>query len=82
MKLLPAPNLIFLLSLATATNRSRCQRRTLSATTKKPASLAGFRYLMISKFRLAALVPSRSPTLLIPPSLKLIIQTPSSLYPA
>jgi len=54
-------------------------RRTLSATTKKPAALAGFLYLILSNIRLAGAFLFRSlsfPLLLSP---RLIVQTPNSL---
>jgi hypothetical protein len=79
MKLQLLAMVVFLLFPTTAAYCSRRHCRTLSVSTKKPASVAGFLFLMISKFRRAALVPSRSPSLLFPRSLKLIIQTPSSL---
>ncbi len=83
MKLPLPPIVVFLLSPATAANNSRRHRRTLSATAKKPASVAGFRYLilsmMLSMTRLTALFLPAAPLSRSPRSLKLIIQTPSSL---
>ena len=51
---------------------------TLSATTKKPASQAGFRYLRLANSHLIALFPLASPLSRSPGSLQLTIQTPSS----
>ena len=65
------------LSLATANSSPRL-RRTLFATTKKPASLAGFRYLRLGNSHLTALFPLASPLSRSPRSLQLTIQTPSS----
>ncbi len=68
---------------ATAANCSRPHGRTLSATAKKPASVAGCLYPMLSK-----ILSKTSPTALFLPQArlslrprprKLIIQTPSSL---
>jgi hypothetical protein len=39
---------VFLLCRSTAAHSSRRQRRTLSATAKKPASMAGFLYLFLN----------------------------------
>ena len=53
---LPLPAMVlFLFSPASAANSSRRHRRTLSATAKKPASLAGFLFLKLNLSRLAAL---------------------------
>jgi hypothetical protein len=54
-------------------------RRLLSATTKKPASLAGFLYLILSIAHLNRSFPSRDPLSRSPGSLQLLFQTPSSL---
>ncbi len=52
---------------------------TLSATTKKPASLAGFRFLILSISPLLALFIPATPLFRSPRSPQLPIQTPSSL---
>ncbi len=64
---------------ATAASCSHRHRRTLSATAKKPASVAGFRFLMLSKTCLALLFLPAAPLSLSPPALNLTIQTPNSL---
>ena len=80
MKLPPlAIVVVVLLSPAIAAHCSRRQRCTLSATTKKPASLAGFLYLIRSNFRPIAAFLSRALTSPHPSAPKLTIQTPSSL---
>jgi hypothetical protein len=86
MKLPLPPIVVFLLSPATAANNSRRHHRTLSASTKKPASLAGFLYLRLSMTRLTALFLRASSRTLpaarasySPRSLHSTIQTPSSL---
>jgi len=83
MKLPSLPIVLFLFSPATAAHSSRRHRRTLSATAKKPASLAGFLYLrlskMLSKTPLAGSFPPAAPLSRSPRSLHLIIQTPNSL---
>lgn len=72
--------IVFLfLSPATAANSSRRQRRTLSATAKKPASMAGFLSLRLDFARLLAhSLPNRKASRLSR-FLQLITQTPSSL---
>ena len=79
MKLPPLAIVVLLLSPAIAAHCTRRHRRTLSATTKKPASLAGFLYLIRSNFRLIAAFLSRALTSPHPSAPKLTIQTPSSL---
>jgi hypothetical protein len=79
MKLRLPAMVIFLLSPVSAAICSRRHRRTLSATAKKPASVAGFLYLRLCITRLTTLFLSAAPLSLSPHSLKLIIQTPSSL---
>ena len=54
-------------------------RPTLSATTKKPASLAGFRFLILGISRLTPPFLHATRTSHTPRSLQLPIQTPSSL---
>jgi len=78
MKLPPLAIVVLLLSPAIAAHCSRRQRRTLSATTKKPASLAGFLFLRLSITRLTALflLPARASH--TPCSLQLFMQTPNS----
>jgi hypothetical protein len=63
---------------ATAANNSRRHRRTLSATAKKPASVAGFLYLTINIPRLTPLFLPPAPLSRSPRSLHFTIQTPSS----
>ncbi len=65
-------------SLQSLVNFARC-RPTLSAITKKPASLAGFLYLrlIMTSFTALFLLPPRASH--IPCSLQLFMQTPSSL---
>jgi hypothetical protein len=84
MKLRLLAIVVSLLSPATAANCSRRLRRTLSAncptlsaTTKKPASMAGFLYLRLSMTRLTALFLPAAPLSRTPRSLQLTIQTPS-----
>lgn len=48
MKLLLLAMVVFLLCRPTAAHSARRQRRTLSATAKKPASMAGFLYLFLN----------------------------------
>ncbi|CAN5567433.1 hypothetical protein BH20ACI3_BH20ACI3_43120 [soil metagenome] len=81
MKLRPLAIVLFLFSPVTAANCSRRHRRTLSATTKKPASMAGFLYLRLSLTRLTALLLPPAPLPPTPRSIQLTIQTPSSLQP-
>jgi len=80
MKLLPMSILIFL-SLQLLANFAR-RRRTLSAITTKPASLAGFSYLRLCLTRLTSLF--LLPTLLsaTPRPSQLSIQTPNCPNPA
>jgi len=79
MKLRLPAIVVFLLSPATAASCSRRHRRTLSATAKKPASVAGFLYLRLSMTRLTALFLPAARASHTPRSLQLTIQTPSSL---
>ncbi len=79
MKLYPLAIVVFLLSPATAASCSRRHCRTLSATAKKPASVAGFLYLRLSMTRLTALFLPAAPLSRTPRSLQLTIQTPSNL---
>jgi len=63
---------------ATAANNSRRHRRTLSATAKKPASVAGFLFLKLNfAFRSTLFLPLATPSHQSH-LLKLITQTPSS----
>ncbi len=70
---------VFLLSPTTAANCFRRHCRTLSASPKKPASLAGFLFLKLNLCRLPSLsLPLATPS--HPPHISsLITQTPSSL---
>ena len=72
--------IVFLfLSPATAANSSRRQRRTLSATAKKPASMAGFFSL---RFDSARIIAHSFPCRRVSRAsrfLNLITQTPNSL---
>jgi len=79
MKLQPLAIVVLLLSPAIAAHCSRRQRRTLSATTKKPASLAGFLYLRLSIAHLNGSFPSPNPLSPRLAPLQLLIQTPSNL---
>jgi len=81
MKLPPLTMVLFLF-LAPAAHSSHRQRRTLSATTKKPASLAGFRYLLLSLAHLNGSFLPRPSFSLASLQTQLFIQTPSSLNPA
>ena len=54
---LPLPSILFLFARTTGELLSR-HRRTLSATAKKPASLAGFLYLILRNTRLARPFPA------------------------
>jgi hypothetical protein len=76
---LPLAIVFLLLSPPTAANSSRRYRRTLSATAKKPASVAAFLSLRLD---FAHLLTHSLPDRLVSPTsplLKLITQTPSSL---
>jgi hypothetical protein len=79
MKLRPLTMIVSLLSLTRTANCSRCHRRTLSVTAKKPASVAGFLYLRPNSFPWQLLFfpwPDLHTSLNSP---KFITQTPSSL---
>jgi hypothetical protein len=78
MKLRQPAFLVVTIVPATAANNSRRHRRTLSATAKKPASVAGFLYLSLSMTRLATLLLPTARLSHSSRALKLIIQTPSS----
>jgi hypothetical protein len=86
MKLRLLAMVVLLFSPATAAHCARRHCRTLSAncptlsaTTKKPASLAGFLYLTLTLTRLTALFLPAARASHTPRSLLLIMQTPSSL---
>ena len=76
--LLPAILLLPFLSPATGEPSPRL-RPSLSATTKKPASLAGFLYLILTIAPLNGSFPSATLFPLASLSPQLLIQTPSSL---
>jgi hypothetical protein len=78
MNLLLPPFVVFLSAPTAAANSSRRHRRTLSASAKKPAALAGFLYLILSIAHHNGSFPSRNPLSRSPRSLHLLIQTPSS----
>ena len=81
MKPRPLAMVVFLFFSITAANSSRRHRRTLPATTKKPASVAGFlltQTLPDSHDRLYRSFSFPKPTLHSPPYLNLFTQTPSS----
>ena len=76
---LPLPAIVvFLLSPATGELLSPSPPHSV-CDHKKPASLAGFLYLIRSNFRLIAAFLSRAVTSPHPSAPKLTIQTPSSL---
>ena len=78
MKLQQLAIVVFLISPTSAANCSRPHCRTLSATAKKPASLAGFLFLKFNLTLPFALFPPLAPTSLQPHLLNLITQTPNS----
>ena len=67
------------LSLVSAANYSRRLCRTLSATTKKPAPMAGLFYLILSTTRLTLFSLPQAALSRTPRSLPSTIQTPNSL---
>jgi len=79
MKLRLLMMVVFLLFLVTAANCSPRHCRTLSATTKKPASLAGFLYLGLTFSRRTALFLPATSLSCRRRSFQSTIQTPSSL---
>jgi hypothetical protein len=79
MKLRLPAFVVVTIAPATAVNSFRRHRRTLSATTKKPASVAGFLYLTLNIPRLTALFLPPTHLSRTPRSLHFTIQTPSSL---
>ena len=78
MKLQPLAIVVFLMSPTSAANCSPRHCRTLPATAKKPASLAGFLFLKLNLTLRFALFLSLAPTSLQPHLLNLITQTPNS----
>lgn len=78
---LTRPAFVVVTIVPTAANNSRRHRRTLSATAKKPASVAGFLYLRLSITRLSAPFLPATRLSLRPRARNLIIQTPSNHYP-
>jgi hypothetical protein len=78
MKLQLLAMVVFLLCQPTAAYSARRQRRTLSTTAKKPASLAGFLYLLLSMTSADRSFSSQNLTTPSPRSLQLLIQTPTS----
>jgi hypothetical protein len=81
MKLQPLAMVVSLLSPTTAAAAycSRCHRPTLSATAKKPASMAGLLYLPLNIARPSAFFLPAPPASQQPCALKSITQTPSNL---
>lgn len=78
MKLQLLTTAVFIWSPSSAANCSRRLCRTLSASAKKPASLAGFLYLILYLTLRFALFLSLAPPSPQPHLLYLIIQTPNS----
>ncbi len=79
MKTQPLTMVVSLLCPPTATNSSHRHCRTLSASAKKPASLAGFLHLGLTFSPRTALFPACNLTFLQASLIPSSIQTPSSL---